>query len=355
MPKNKKAILILSVLVLSLSLGFFAPYNNVRAQGLFSGKIFAFYNVNAADQANCANSVSNFTAWWRSEGGGAKNITELTADSLEGVHLLVLNCPDADQDETHPISNFTMAQAEAVRDWFLDTTTGHHFLWASGDACFTYAGYWDAYRANNASMILEVLGSKLRYEPTAVEDPDYNTGGASYRPILNTTSDDPVIANCTEGISDVIAHGPTLLYGLDGTTPVALEDTTLANVYPILMTGAAGIINDPTPLDPMKAHTNGQEGHLVIVAAELGIGGTTHKLIASGSAPIGGYNAMNFEESKGTPLDGPQFVRQCVIWGMEGPEAPPPPPPIDPLLIAGVAVVVIVVVIGLAYFLLRRR
>jgi hypothetical protein len=354
MPKNKKAILILSVLVLSLSLGFFAPYRYARAQDLFAGKIFAFYNVNAADQANCATSVSNFTAWWRSEGGGAKNITELTAESLEGVHFLVLNCPDADQDETHAISNFTMAQAEAVRDWFLDTTTGHHLLWASADSSYTYAGYPDAYRANNASMILEVLGSQLRYEPTSVEDPDYNTGGGAYRPILNTTSDDPVVADCVEGINDVLAHSPTLLYGLQGTTPVALEDTTLTNVYPILMTGAAGIINDPTPLDTMYAHTNGAEGHFVIVAAELGIGGTTHKLIASGGAAIGGYNAMNFEESKGTPLDGPQFVRQTVIWGMEGPVAPPPLP-MELILLAAGAVIIIVVVIGLVYFLMRRR
>lgn len=354
MPKNKKAILILSILVLTLSLGFFAPNRSARAQDLFAGKVFAFYNVNAADQANCATSVSNFTAWWRSEGGGARNITELTAESLEGVHFLVLNCPDADQDETHPISEFTMAEAEAVRDWFLNTTTGHHFLWASGDACFTYAGYPDAYRANNASMILQVLGSQLRYEPTAVEDPDHNTGDRPYRPVLNTTSDDPVVADCVEGITAVLAHGPTLLYGLQGTTPVALEDTALPNVHTIMMTGAAGIINDPTPLDPMYAHTNGQEGHLVIVAAELGIGGTTHRLVASGSAPIGGYNAMNFEESKGTPLDGPAFVRQTVTWGMEEPSLPPPLP-MELILLAAGGVVIIVVVIGLAYFLLRRR
>jgi hypothetical protein len=354
MPKNKKAILILSILVISLSLGFFAPLASTRAQGLFEGKVFAFYKVNAADEANCATSVSNFTTWWRNEGGTARNISELTAESLAGVHFLVLNCPDADQDETHPISNFTMAQAEAVRDWFLDTTAGHHFLWASSDSSFTYAGFADAYRSNNASMILEVLGSQLRYEPSSVEDPDYNTGDRPYRPILNTTGTDPVIADCVAGISDVLAHSPTLLYGMQGTTPVALEDTALTNVYPILMTGAAGIINDPTPLDTMYAHTNGEEGNLVMVAAELGIGGTTHKLIASGAAPIGGYNAMNFEESKGTPLDGPEFVQQCVIWGMEGPVGPAPIP--MELILLGVGVVVVVVIIiGVAYYFMRRR
>ncbi len=354
MPKNKKAILLLSVLVLTLSLSFFAPNRAARAQDTFAGKIFAFYNVNTADQANSPETVSGFTDWWRSLGGGAKNITDLTAETLEGVHFLVLNCPDADQDETHAISEFTTAQAEAVRDWFLNTTTGHHFLWASSDSSYTYAGYPDAYRSNNATMILEVLGSQLRYEPTSVEDPDYNTGGGSYRPILNTTSTDPLVASIVANVTDVLAHSPTLLYGMQDSTPVALEDTTLPNVYPILMTGAAGIINDPTPLDTMYAHTNGEEGHFVMVAAELGIGGTTHRLIASGAAPIGGYNAMWFDESKGTPLTGSLFIKQAVLWGMEEP-AGPPPLPMDLILIGGVAVVVIVVVIGLAYFLLRRR
>jgi len=352
MPKNKKAILLLSVLVLTLSFGFFTPNHSTRAQGLFEGKIFAFYNVYTALPGT---NVSDFTAWWRSEGGGAKNITDLTAETLEGVNCLILNCPDADQDESgHGITNFTMAQAEAVRDWFLNTTTGHHFLWSSSDSSFTYAGFADAYRSNNATMILEVLGSKLRYEPSSVEDPDYNAA-AVYRPILNTTSDDPVVANCTEGITDVVAHSPTLLYGMDGTTPVALETTTLANVYPILMTGAGGMLNDPTPLDPMYAHTNGQQDNFVMVAAELGIGGTTHRLVASGGAPIGGYNPMFLDVSKGIPLTGSQFIKQTVIWGMEEPATIQPPPLPMELIIAAVAVVVVVVVIAIVYLLMKRR
>jgi hypothetical protein len=302
MLKNKKAILMLSVLVLTLAVGFFPSNYSTRAQNLFEGKIMAFYNVyTAVDQSGP--SVADFMDWWTSNGGGAQNITDLTADTLGNVHCLILNCPDADQDESHAITNFTMAQAQAVRDWFLNTSIGHKFLWSSADSAFTIAGLEESYRPNNASMILEVLGSVLRYEPTSVEDPDYNTGGGPYRPILNTTGTDPEIASCVENVTAVLAHSPTLLYGLDGTTPVALEDTTLPNVYPIMMTGAAGIINDPTPLDPMFAHTNGEEGHFVIVAAELGIGGTTHKMVASGCAPIGGYNPMWFDEHRGSILN----------------------------------------------------
>jgi hypothetical protein len=337
MPKNKKAILLLSVLVLTLSLSLFAPNRAARAQDTFAGKIFAFYNFNTADQANSPETVSGFTAWWRSLGGGAKNITDLTAETLEGVHCLILNCPDADQDETHAISEFTTAQAEAVRDWYLNTTTGHHFLWASSDSSWTYAGYPDAYRSNNATMILEVLGSQLRYEPTSVEDPDTGTGGGAYRPVLNTTSPDPLVASIVVNVTGVLAHSPTLLYGMQGTTPVALEDTT----------------NDPTPLDTMYAHTNGEEGNFVMVAAELGIGGTTHRLIASGAAPIGGYNAMWFDESRGTELTGSLFIKQAVLWGME--ELVAQPLPMDLILLAAGAVIIIVVVIGLAYFLMRRR
>ncbi len=351
MPKNKNAILLLSVLAISFSLGLFAPVPTARAQDIFEGEILAFYNVyTALPETN----VSHFMDWWRGNGGGAMNITDLTSETLDGVTFLILNCPDADQDEGHEITQFTTAQAEAVRDWFLDTSS-HKFLWSSADSGFTLAGLPYSYRPHNASMILEVLGSQLRYEPTSVEDPDYNTGGGPYRPILNTTSTDPMVADIVAGVTDVLAHSPTLLYGMQGTTPVALEDTTLPNVYPILMTGDAGIINDPTPLDPMFAHTNGEEGNFVMVAAELGIGGTTNKLIASGAAPIGGYNPMYYNEHRGSILTGEIFVKQAVIWGMEGPETPPPPPIPMELVLGAVAVVVIVIVIGLAYYFLRRR
>ena len=326
MLKNKKAILMISVLVLTLSVGFFPLNHSTRAQSLFEGKVVAFYNVYTAFSQS-APSVAEFMDWWISNGGGAKNITDLTADTLANTHALILNCPDADQDEAHAITNFTMAQAQAVRTWFLDTSIGHKFLWSSSDSSYTYAGYADAYRSNNASMILEELDSVLRYEPSSVEDPDYNTGGGAYRPILNTTGTDPEIAPCVENVTAVLAHSPTLLYGLDGTTPVALETTTLPNVYPILMTGAAGIINDPTLLDPMQAHTNGQEGHFVMVAGELGIGGTGHKLVASGCAPIGGYNPMWFDEHRGSILNGSLFIKQTVTWGMTPPLIVPPPIP----------------------------
>ena len=349
MKRNKNAVLLLGLLVAAMSVGFFTSLPNVSAQGIFDGETLAFYNVYTALPIT---NVSVFMDWFVSEGGTAVNITHLNAANLDGVTALILNCPDADQDESHAVSMFTQAQAEAVRDWFL-APGAHKFLWSSADSSYTIAGLEIGYRPNNASFMLEVLGSKLRYEPTSVEDPYYNAAG-SYRPFLNWTTTDPVVADCVENVTDVLAHSPTCLYGMDGNTPVALETTTLPNVHIIMMTGAGGTFNDPNPVtDPMKAHTNGAEGHWVMVAAELGIGGTTNKLVASGCAPIGGYNPMFFDESKGIRCDGQQFVKNTVIWGLTGPVAPPFDPTL--LLIGGGVAVAVVIVIVIIYFFMRRR
>lgn len=349
MKRNKNAVMFLGILVAAMSVGFFTSLPNVSAQGIFDGETLAFYNVyTTLDTTN----VSVFMDWFESEGGTCVNITHLNAANLDGVTCLILNCPDADQDEGHAVSEFTQAQAEAVRDWFL-APGPHKFFWSSSDSSYTSAGYEKAYRSNNASYVLEVLGSNLRYEPTSVEDP-YNNAAGAYRPFINWTTSDPVVIDCVENVSQVLAHSPTCVYGMDGTTPVALETTTLPNVHIIMMTGAGGTFNDPTPTtDPMKVHTNGAEGHWAMVVAELGIGGTTNKLVASGCAPIGGYAPMFFDEYKGIRADGQQFVKNVVIWGLTGPAAPP----FDPTLLligAGVAVAVIIVIV-IIYFFMRRR
>ncbi|MFX1317812.1 MAG: hypothetical protein ACFE9D_06190 [Promethearchaeota archaeon] len=322
MIRNQKAVLLLAILVTSLSIGYLTTLPKASAQNQFANQTLAFYNVYTALPGT---NVSVFMDWFESEGGTCVNITDLTAATLSGVTALILNCPDADQDEGHAIHNFTMSQAQAVRDWFM-AAGAHKFLWSSSDSSYTSAGYPDGYRSNNASMILEVLGSQLRYEPSSVEDPDNNAEGA-YRPFLNWTTTDPVVADCVVNVTQVLAHSPTLLYGIDASdNPVALETTTLPNVYPILETGLGGIINDPIPTtDPMHAHTNGAEGHFVMVAAELGIGGTTNKLVASGCAPIGGYAPMFFDEYKNVAADGQQFVKNTVTWGLTPPVTPPPP------------------------------
>ncbi|MFX0168456.1 MAG: hypothetical protein ACFE89_03770 [Candidatus Hodarchaeota archaeon] len=349
MSTKLKPVLLLAILAASMSLGFLTSLPNVQAQGMFDGQKLAFYNVYTALPTT---NVSVFMDWFESEGGECVNITDLTSTTLDGVTALILNCPDADQDEAHEVTNFTMAQAQAVRDWFLAPGV-HKFLWSSSDSSYTTAGYPKGYRSNNASMILEVLGSSLRYEPSSVEDPDNNAEGA-YRPFANWTTTDPMVASTVTGVDQVLCHSPTLLYGVDASdTPVALETTTLPNVYLILRTGAAGIINDPIPTtDPMYAHTNGAEGHWTMVAAELGIGGTTNKLVASSCAPIGGYAPMFFDEYKNITADGQTFVKNTIIWGLT-----PPITPFDPTLLligAGVAIVIVIVIV-IVYVFMRRR
>jgi hypothetical protein len=348
MTRNRKAVLLLAILVASMSLGILTSLPTTSAQDQFANQTLAFYNVYTALPTT---NVSVFMDWFESEGGTCVNITDLTAATLDGVTCLILNCPDADQDEGHAIHNFTMAQATAVKDWF--TAPGaHKFLWSSTDSAYTSAGYPLAYRSNNASMILEVLGSQLRYEPSSIEDP-YNNAEGAYRPFINWTTTDPEVASCVTGVSQVLAHSGTLLYGIDASSnPVALETTTLPNVHIIMMTGAGGTINDPIPTtDPMHAHTNGAEGHWVMVAAELGIGGTTNKLVASGCAPIGGYAPMFFDEYKNKTADGQTFVKNTIIWGLTPPPTLPGIPgfPIEAIALG------ILVTLGVGIIIRHRR
>lgn len=241
-------------------------------------------------------------------------------------------------------NGFAVTEIEAVADWF---NQGNKFLWIGADS--DYSG---AYINDNMTAILTAVYSHVYPEPTSIEDA-YSNCGAGYRPVANGTGTDPVIADAVDGVSAILMHGPTLLYGsttaeYDNNT-VALETTDIDNVYPMLYYGAAATIVDHDLVAPVE-HNAGDVGAFVAMTAELYAGeDQTGVLIVSGASPYGDYQPMYSDEYKGVSLNGSLLVIQTIEWGMDlAPTLVPPTAgaPVDmTLIIAGAAVVVVVVIV----------
>ncbi|MFW9956831.1 MAG: hypothetical protein ACFFCT_02060 [Candidatus Odinarchaeota archaeon] len=210
-------------------------------------------------------------------------------------------------------NGFTNAEVTAIDDWF---NAGNKFLWVGSDS--DYAGY--AYINNNASMILDAVGSHVYPEALSISDA-YSNCNASYRVVANGTSTDPYVADIVKDVDAVLMHGPTSLYGsttgTQGTGVVALENTTIENVYPLVYYGASATITD-SDLVPPLAHVDGEEGKFVAVSIEVNAGDDeTGVIVVSGASPYGDYQPMTTEEYYTVPLNGYNLVYQAFDVGME--------------------------------------
>lgn len=247
---------------------------------------------------------------------------------------LILGCADNEI--------FTTAEVTAVADWF---NAGNKFLWVSGDSDFAGPA-----PNNNMTLILEAVNSHVYLEPTAVEDTVSNCG-SGYRPVANTTSDDAFVADMVAGVDKVLMHGPTLLYGSNAATgaadatPVALETTDIADVYPVLYYGAGAVITDADDVEPI-AHDDNDVGAFVAVTYEANAGdANTGAIVVSGASPYGDYQPMFADAYYDVELDGHTFVKQVIDFGMA--QTVPGLDIVMILLIVGVAAVVIIIIIVL--------
>ncbi|MGY5878683.1 MAG: hypothetical protein RTV31_00475 [Candidatus Thorarchaeota archaeon] len=212
-------------------------------------------------------------------------------------------------------NGFTAAELTAVDDWF---NGGTKFLWVGTDS--DYSGF--DYINRNATAMLEVAGSHVYPEPTQVYD-DYSNCGANYRVLANRTSEDSFVSPMVEGVTNVLMHGPTLLYGSNSTNPgygidpVALESTTIDEVYPLLYYGESAVIRDNDFILPL-AHSDGASGSFVCATMETHTGATDSGIVVvSGSSPYGAYQPMSTSYYYDRSLEGDRFVRQVIDFGMK--------------------------------------
>jgi hypothetical protein len=139
--------------------------------------------------------------------------------------------------------------------------------------------------------------------------------------VANGTSDDAFVAGIVEGVEAVLMHGPTLLYGSDSDTPgedvdaVALETTSIDNVYPLLYYGGNATITDADVTYPY-AHTDGDIGEFVATTLEIAAGeNETGVIVVSGAAPYGDYRPMFIESYYDIVLTGYNLVIQAIYFG----------------------------------------
>jgi hypothetical protein len=244
-------------------------------------------------------------------------------------------------------NGFSAAEVDAVAAWF---NAGNKFLWVGSDS--DYSGY--AYINNNASLILDAVGSHVYPEAISISDAHSNCN-ASYRVVANGTSTDAFVADVVDGVDQVLMHGPTSLYGstsgAEGADVVALETTAIDDVYPLLYYGASATIGD-SDLVPPLANADGDSGEFVAVTLEINAGTAgTGVIVVSGASPYGDYQPMFTNEYYTVPLQGEVFVEQTIDFGMDyamNPYTPTTSGPgltIDPVLLMGIAGAVVVVII----------
>jgi len=212
--------------------------------------------------------------------------------------------------------NLTDAEVDVIVNWFRQ---GEKTIWVAADS--DYGGY--RYIVDNTNKVLRTIGSKIRAEPTAAQDPYANCGKAGYRLRANVTNVvDSEVAAIVSGVDNkkgVLFHGPTILYGFVNGTAVALETTKVKNVYWVMKTGASGIIVDADPTVRLPiAHEDGQQGSFVIMAVERYAGPNGNcKIIVTGENPYGGYQPMFSSAYYGEALDGSNLVMNAVSWGVK--------------------------------------
>lgn len=209
---------------------------------------------------------------------------------------------------------FSLDELLTIYAWF---SLGHKFLWIGTDSD-TYGDYIN----DQMSSILEYIGSHVYPESVIVEDPISNCG-ASYRVIANRMSNDDFVSPIVEGVSGVLMHGSTILYGSDSelspgvsVNPVALETTTIQDVYPLLYYAESAVCFD-TDTAPPLVHSNGEIGSFACATLEINLGLlNTSVAIVSGSSPYGNYQPMYTSDYYGKTLEGNLFVKQAINFGM---------------------------------------
>jgi len=233
----------------------------------------------------------------------ARATKALDAATLSGVTVLVLG-----QMYGGAAQSITDAEITAIKDWF---NTGGKGIWVAPDSDFGGTQY----RIDACNKVLAAIGSKLRAEPTAVQDPVENALSA-YRVVATVPNTETAVAEITSGVQKALFHGPTILYGVRDSTNVALETTTLENVYWVMKTSTNGVIvdSDPTVQGPI-AHQNAQTGSFVVMAVEKFAGAAGNgKIIATGEAPYGGYQPIYSSSYYGVALQGPTLVLNAIKW-----------------------------------------
>ena len=275
-------------------------------------------------------------------------LNSINENTLKDLDVLILGKID------RPEYGYSDEEVNAIANWFKQ---GGKFLWVAGDSDYTEP-YLDpndiTFKAAEPNKILEAIGSTIRLDYMAVEDPE-NNAGAPYRVVANRSVGGINDHEVTKNVDRLLVHGPTGLAGfidgkwVDFETLLNKDDT----VVWLARTGPNGVVVSHDKVDP-NAYEVGYTGRLYLVAIQtIKVSESLtevkySKVLVSGDSPIGSYNMVK-DEYKGVSLDGTTFFLNAIAWGTETKVES------NFMNLAVLALVVIVVLAALAFFLLRRK
>ncbi|RMG34178.1 MAG: hypothetical protein D6732_10790 [Methanobacteriota archaeon] len=205
--------------VLSVFLLVLAAAVNVPALTLVTGRTFLVYT----GEGVFAPEINGFYANYTEAGNTVINGTDMTLEDLRG-NLT------ADVDALFlPAIDLSDMDLSFIKEWF---DLGGKMLWVGGDSDF--GGF---FIADNLNPALEEVGSVLRLDSGAVDDPVSNDG-ASYRVVANQLDDGPIasaIKEHVDGDFKMPFHGPTSVYYMKDGEPFDLRNADLDNVEVVVM------------------------------------------------------------------------------------------------------------------------
>jgi len=205
---------------------------------------------------------------------------ELTSADIEDAVMLILILPDV-------TASYTAGELSAISSW-LDE--GGKTLWVTGNS-----DYGSDYNfIDQANFILEGVGSVMRNEHNAVEDPVSMAAGGSYRVLSVTEHASAPVKSLTVGVNRVLTHSPGTVTAYAEGRYWKLEDEQPENVYVLLTTTETGIMFDHNPPVP-EAHEAGDEGIFVTMAVEVDYE-NKNVVMFSTERPFGGYMPMYYPE-----------------------------------------------------------
>ena len=228
---------------------------------------------------------------------------DLTADDLKDAVMLISVLSDKTQ-------SYSEAEVTAINDW-LDE--GGKTIWLCGDSDYGS----DYLRIDTTNALLEDIGSVLRVEHCAAQDPISN-GGAPYRVLSVTDNIAEEFEFLAVGVNRALTHSPGPLTAYSGGRYWALAEEQPDDVYVLLTTTEAGVIYDENPPVPESVEA-GDEGSFVTLAIEVDWA-KGNMVILEGETPFAGYMPMYYPEmirddrygAATNPQQGGQFFKNII-------------------------------------------
>jgi outer membrane murein-binding lipoprotein Lpp len=230
---------------------------------------------------------------------------DLRTDDLENAVMIISVLSDKAQ-------TYTEAEVAMIKIWLEE---GGKTIWLAGDSDYGT----DYLRIDTQNALLEELGSVLRLEHCATEDPVSN-GGASYRVLSVTDNIAEEVGFLAAGLDRVLTHSPGVLTAFrDGRYWELIEEQP-DGVYVLLTTSEAGQIYDHNPPEPVSVEV-GDEGNFVTMAIEVDWD-TRNMIILESEAPFGSYMPMYYPEvirddrygEAANPQQGGQFFKNIINY-----------------------------------------